>query len=34
VNTAAIAVSRLSMRRDTENANKNDIVSQLAIQGI
>src|SRR5260370_160190 len=34
VNTAAIAVSSLSMRRDTENANKHDIVSQLAIQGI
>jgi hypothetical protein len=34
VNTAAIAVSRLSMRRDTENANQNDIVSQLGIQGI
>jgi hypothetical protein len=34
VNTAAIAVSRLSMRRDSENAFKNDIVSQLQIQGI
>jgi hypothetical protein len=34
VNTAAVAVSRLSMRRDTENANKNDIVTQLGIQGV
>ena len=34
VNTAAIAVSRLSMRRDTENAYKNDIVTQLGIQGV
>jgi Carboxypeptidase regulatory-like domain len=34
VNTAAIAASRLSMRRDTENAFKNDIVTQLGIQGV
>ncbi len=34
VNTAAVAASRLSMRRDTENANKNDIVTQLGIQGV
>jgi hypothetical protein len=34
VNTAAITVSRLSMHRDEENANKNDIVSELGIQGI
>ena len=34
VNTAAIAVSRLAMNRYEENANKNDIVSQLGIQGI
>jgi len=34
VNTAAISASRLSMRRDTENAFKNDIVTQLGIQGV
>jgi carboxypeptidase family protein len=34
VNTAAISVSRLAMNRYEENANKNDIVSQLGIQGI
>ena len=34
VNMAAITVSRLSMRREEENANKNDIVTQLGIQGI
>ena len=34
VNTAAITFSRLAMNRFEENANKNDIVSQLGIQGI
>ncbi len=34
VNTASITVSRLSMRRNEENAFLNDIVSQLGIQGI
>ena len=34
VNTAAITISRLAMNRYEENANKNDIVSQLGIQGI
>jgi hypothetical protein len=34
VNTAAIALSRLSMQRNEENSNKNDIVSQLGILGI
>jgi hypothetical protein len=34
VNTAAITFSRLAMNRYEENANKNDIVSQLGIKGI
>ncbi|HET8827141.1 MAG TPA: hypothetical protein VFM77_18495, partial [Terriglobales bacterium] len=34
VNTAAITFSRLAMNRYEEDANKNDIVSQLGIQGI
>ena len=34
VNTAAISLSRLSMRRDEENSFRNDIVSQLGIQGV
>jgi hypothetical protein len=34
VNTAAITVSRLAMNRRQENANKNDVVSQLGIQGV
>lgn len=34
VNTAAITFSRLAMNRYEENANKNDIVTQLGIQGI
>ena len=34
VNTASITVSRLSMRRNEQNAFVNDIVSQLGIQGI
>ena len=34
VNTAAITFSRLAMNRFEQNANKNDIVSQLGIQGI
>ena len=34
VNTAAITISRLSMSRWEENSNKNDIVTQLGIQGI
>ena len=34
VNAAAIAVSRLSMQRNEENSNKNDIVTQLGIQGV
>ena len=34
VNTAAITFSRLAMHRYEENANNNDIVTQLGIQGI
>jgi hypothetical protein len=34
LNTAAIAVSRLSMHRSSENSEANDIVSELGIQGI
>src|SRR5215470_16946605 len=34
VNTAAITISRLAMSRWEENSNKNDIVTQLGIQGI
>ena len=34
VNTAAITISRLSMSRSEENTNKNDIVTQLGIQGV
>src|SRR4030095_14141492 len=34
VNTAAITISRLSMYRWEENSNRNDIVTQLGIQGI
>jgi Carboxypeptidase regulatory-like domain len=34
VNTASITVSRLSMRRNEQNAFVNDIVSQLGIKGI
>jgi hypothetical protein len=34
VNTASITVSRLTMRRNQQNAFVNDIVSQLGIQGI
>ena len=34
VNTASLAVSRLSMNRTSQNDGKNDIVGQLGIQGI
>jgi len=34
VNTASIAVSRLSMDRTSQNDNVNDIVGQLGIQGV
>jgi hypothetical protein len=34
LNTATVAVSRLSMDHTTESSNKNDIVSQLGIQGV
>jgi len=34
VNTASLAISRLSMNHTTESANKNDIVDQLGIQGV
>ena len=34
VNTASFAMSRLAMHRDQENANKNDIIGELGIQGI
>ena len=34
VNTAAIAGSRLSMRRDEENSYKRDIVTELGIHGV
>jgi hypothetical protein len=34
LNTATVAVSRLSMNHTTESAYKNDIVSQLGIQGV
>jgi Carboxypeptidase regulatory-like domain/TonB-dependent Receptor Plug Domain len=34
VNTSTLAISRLSMDHTTESANKNDIVSQLGIQGV
>ena len=34
LNTATVAISRLSMDHTTESANKNDIVSQLGIQGV
>ncbi|HEX7157379.1 MAG TPA: carboxypeptidase regulatory-like domain-containing protein, partial [Edaphobacter sp.] len=34
LNVATVAVSRLSMNHTTESANKNDIVSQLGIQGV
>ncbi|HEX3436024.1 MAG TPA: carboxypeptidase regulatory-like domain-containing protein [Pseudacidobacterium sp.] len=33
LNLATLAISRLSMNHTTESANKNDIVSQLGIQG-
>lgn len=34
LNMATLAISRLSMDHTTESANKNDIVSQLGIQGV
>jgi hypothetical protein len=34
LNTASLAMSRLSMNRTSQNGNVNDIVSQLGIQGI
>ena len=34
LNTATLAISRLSMNHTTESANTNDIVSQLGIQGV
>src|SRR5450631_2399353 len=34
LNVASVAVSRLSMDHTTESADKNDIVSQLGIQGV
>jgi hypothetical protein len=34
VNTTTLTVSRLSMRHDGENNSKNDIVSELGIQGV
>jgi Carboxypeptidase regulatory-like domain/TonB-dependent Receptor Plug Domain len=34
LNIASLAISRLSMDHTTESANKNDIVSQLGIQGV
>jgi len=34
VNTATLAISRLSMDHTTESANKNDIVDELGIQGV
>ena len=34
LNTATLAISRLSMNHTTESANKNDIVSELGIQGV
>ena len=34
INQATLAVSRLSMNHTTESANKNDIVSELGIQGV
>lgn len=34
LNIAAIAVSRLSMHRSSENSESNDIVSELGIQGV
>jgi hypothetical protein len=34
LNTATLAISRLSMNHTTESANRNDIVSQLGIQGV
>jgi len=34
VNTASVAVSRLVMHRSSENNDRNDIVSQLGIQGV
>ena len=34
LNTATLAVSRLSMNHTTQSANKNDIVGQLGIQGV
>jgi Carboxypeptidase regulatory-like domain len=34
LNTASVAVSRLSMDRTSQNDNVNDIVSQLGIQGV
>jgi hypothetical protein len=34
LNMATLAISRLSMNHTTESANKNDIVSQLGIQGV
>lgn len=34
LNTATLAISRLSMNHTTESANKNDIVTQLGIQGV
>jgi hypothetical protein len=34
VNSASVSVSRLSMRHDSENNGKNDIVTELGIQGV
>jgi len=34
LNTATLAISRLSMNHTTESANKNDIVDELGIQGV
>ncbi|MEA2543416.1 MAG: hypothetical protein QOH35_4782, partial [Acidobacteriaceae bacterium] len=34
LNIASVAISRLTMNHTTESANKNDIVSQLGIQGV
>jgi len=34
LNSASLAISRLSMDHTTESANKNDIVTQLGVQGV
>src|SRR5262249_14628185 len=34
LNTAAITVSRLAMHRSSENSDRNDVVSELGIQGV